>query len=117
MSRITESHVYAAFIRLCNHLEKPCYIPPDLMRRFNKGNPYFPKPDQACYLYFTIGSWSLSNYYNRWRIEEMDTEGGGISHPLSNDSKPSREFVESLRFALTCLYFAEKERARKAKPE
>lgn len=113
MERITNAHVYAVFIRLCNRLEKKCYISAMTLKAFCKNNKYFPQPEHIAEKYNEIGSWSLHNYLGRWSIQEMHNEGGGISHPLSNDAKTSREFVDALQFSLTLLYFCEKEKKEK----
>ena len=112
--RITSAHVYTRFINLCNRLGKKCFIPESDMKRLCKNNKYFPKPDHSASKYNEIGCWSLGHSYGRWSIEEMDNALGGISHPLGNDSRTAREFVEAVSFALCFDWYKTTQKGKNA---
>lgn len=59
MEKINKSHIYAAFIRLANALNKPVYIDKATKAKFLKDNKYYPQPKIVAEKWNEVGSWQL----------------------------------------------------------
>ncbi len=80
--RYTRKDAEACFKRLCETLDK-----------------------RIATSYNDVGAWSLDHNatYGGYVVDEITTDGGGISKPLGDRRRPAREFCEAVWFALRVL--------------
>ena len=98
-----KDRIYIQFILLCNDLEKPCYVDKDYLKKMIKEHEHFPSIDITANSR-TVGAWKLDQYASYgWTVVEMANDGGGISHPITNNRIPTKEFFNTLYFARQLL--------------